>query len=239
MVTQTVTTQAEPAERAAPTVKSITAEIRCSELSRRAVNRILTKAEQQSPSERQLVVVELAVTLWQKSLEPRGPLYPGFEAFIRSSLSGRGNVEEYVRPLIDTGRIYDDAMAMYSAYLQEMFEASGKTRSQFYDEMLAETGIQMNMEDADFGLKAENFFKDVVGTLHEHHLLVFYSVKLVLRLYRAACPSSSTQMAAEKLDLAYKYFERGIPLGETFLDYAKDDIFLRGSLEHGCLSEIK
>ncbi len=231
-------TRAE-AEHVIQATKCKNAEIRSAVLSRRVVHQILADAEQLEPSERLRVVIELATALWLKSLAPKEPLYPGFEAFLRASFAGRSDFEQHARPLIGTGEIYSDAAEMYGDYLRSMFVASGRTRSQFYGEMLAELGLQTSMDDVDFGERAEAFFEKVVGTLHEEHLLVFYCVKLVSKLYMQVRPGNGTPMSDEELEMAYKYFEGDLPISENFLYYTEDSTFLSHSLKQGDLSKIK
>ncbi len=135
--------------------------------------------------------------------------------------------------------MYSDAVELYSDYLRGMFESSGKTRYQFYGEILEETGLQASIDKADFGQAAEEFFRAVTCTLHEEHLLVAYCVRLVAKLYKARCSSGSATATEEALEIAYKYFEGVIPMGEDFLYYTKEEIFLSHCLEQGDLVEVR
>ncbi len=51
-------------------------------------------------------------------------------------------------------RAEKESAALYNSYLKGMFAASAKSRLDFYKSTLAETGIQMSLEDAEFGDEA-------------------------------------------------------------------------------------
>ncbi len=238
MGTRAKVAQAEAAKLAIQTVKNTAAPIRSSVLDRREVHEILMRAEQLEPCERHLAAVELATTVWLRSLEIREPLYSGFVPFLRSRLSERSDIEKQIPIFIDAGRVCSDAIAHYWDYLRGMFMASGKTRAQFYSDMLAETDVRMSAETFESEEGAEKFLGEVVGTLHEEHLLVFYCVRLVSNFYEKNYSSSSAPMTEEKLEIAYKYFEGVFPVSKAFFYYT-NEAFLSYSLEQGDLVEIK
>ncbi len=219
-------------------VRSANVDAKGAAMSRKATREALVKARLLQPSERRLVMIELATTFWLKFLTDRGPIYPGFEAFLWAYFSRNEGAEQHVYPLMVTGKIGDDATRIYSDYLREMFDASGKTRDQFYGDMCAELGMQASLDSADFGDEAIGFSDKVAGTLHEEHLLVAYSVKLLLKAIMARRPSNSASMADEDLEVVYKHFENSLPLCGKFMKYAKDDGFFNSSLDKGSLSEI-
>lgn len=221
-------------------IKSANVQVTGDDLNYKKVHELLKMARQLEPRQNQLVVAEVATHLCLNYIKSRGPFYPDFESFLWSHFAEKVNFEFELRKLIGTGQINAEAVTIYSDYLRSMFDASGKTRSDFYGEMAAEAGAQKDLESPDFGDGASRFCEKVVNSVHGEHLLVLYSVKLVLKLHEASFPGGNAPpIADEKLDLAYRYFERGIPLEDTFLDYAEDDVFLSYSLEQGDLSEIK
>ncbi len=230
MVTQTEAEQV--AKRTGGDVKSIAP-------SRRMIFDALAKAELLEPAERRLAVVELATTVWLKSLASKGPTYSGFEPFLRAYFSEMSDVENYIYPLLVDDIFDSDAKAIYGEYLRGMLEASEKTRFQFYENMCAELSLQGSLETADFGRKASDFFRKVMGTLHEEHLLVAYSVRLFLKALMARQPSDSATIPDQDQEVIYRHFENSFPLCGKFMKYAKDDNFFNSCLDNGILSEIK
>lgn len=150
------------------------------------------------------------------------------------------NLESQIRRLMSTGQVGAKVTAIYSDYLRGIFEKAGKPRSEFYSEMTFEAGVQTDLESPEFGTKAVELYEKVVDSIHMEHLLVLYSVKLVLKLHEASCLDGDFSLISDnKLNLVYKYFERGIPLGDKFLDYTEDEEFLSCSLQQERLSRIK
>ncbi len=119
-----------------------------------------------------------------------------------------------------------------------MFAKSGKQRKDFYREMLVEVGLCIDLSEVEFGEKAMRFYDEVMDSLHRDHLLVFYSVGLLLSVLLARSSGSSAQLADDNLEVIYQYFENSLPLGGKFLKYAKDDTFFKCSLDGGRLSQI-
>ncbi len=219
-------------------VKDTDIDLKSAVLNRRMVHDALAKAELLESRERRLAIIEIATALWLKSLVQRGNLYPAFEAFLWAYFSRIESVEQHVRPLVATGRIYDDAMAIYGDYLREMFDASGKTRTQFYSEMCTEVGAHASLDSADFGEAAKRFSDMVAGTLHEEHLLVAYSVRLFLKIFMARQHRDSAPMADEEMEVVYRHFEKSLPICDKFMNYAKSDSVLSSSLDSGSFLQI-
>lgn len=120
-----------------------------------------------------------------------------------------------------------------------MFAASGKTRSDFYKDILTDAGIKMELADAKFGDEALDFFKKVLTSVHRAHLLVFYSAGLALKLSSELDLHMGSSVGEERLDAICRYFEEGIPLEGRFLHYSRDSKRIKYSLEEGRLSKIK
>ncbi len=230
MVTQTETEQAN---------KSADVDVKRAAMCRRMTLDSLASAERLEPGERRLVVLELAVAIWLKSFTLRGPTYPGFEAFLLTHFSKKNDLEQYIYPFIVDDRVHNEAKALYGEYLRGMFGASGKTRSQFYDDMCLEIGIQGCLDSVGFGERASEFFDKVIGTLHDEHLLVAYSVRLFLKALMARQPRESATIPDQDQEVIYRHFENSFPLCGKFRKYAKDDRFFTSCLDNGILSEIK
>ncbi len=195
-------------------------------LRNREVREALEAAEQLAPSERQHVVTELATALWLRSLVENGPLYSGFEAFLHAHFSTMKDFERNILSLMSHGLIGAEARALYYDYLRGMFQSSGKMRSQFYAELLTDMAIPVCLESVEFGAKAEHFYRSVVDTLHGEHLLVFYSVGLLLKVFKKRHPNSRTPLTEEEVEAMYQYFEKSLPLSERFMEYAIDESLL-------------
>ncbi len=238
MVTQTKVAQAEPAEMAAQTVKGIKADINSAELDGIKAYDILDAVKDLEKGQQQPVVAELATRLGLRHLASTTAFYPEFEGVLWAHFAGMDDLQEHVSTAVTTGQIDTSTLKMYFDYLQSMFRASGKTRMEFYSKMITEASVQEDIASADFGKRALDFHRKVRSSVHREHLLVLYSVELILKLYRAHYPEKGSSVSEETLEAVYKYFEHGMPLGTKFIDYTEDDTFLSYSLEEGRLSEI-
>ncbi len=194
-------------------------------------------AEELGPSQGQPVLAELATRLWLRPLAWKGPYYPEFEAFLWARLVDRSDLEEHIRSVMIGEGLEASVWQLYFEFLQGMFAASGKTRSKFYRDMLAEVGIEPNLLSVEYGDQARAFYRKVVGSVHMDHLLVFYSVGLLLKTMKMAY-RKDTPFPKKELEVLYNYFEENLPLGGKFLDYSKNDSFFISGIERGTLSEL-
>lgn len=226
-------------EQAIQAMRSFDLDISVPGLSMADAIQAITIARRLESKQRKLVFTELATRAWLVSRPLGGPIYPEFENMLWEYLLRHENVEEKVLASLSDNRANKDVDALYSNYLKGMFAASGKKRLEFYNEMLTEAGISVDLEDVEFGDEAVNFFLRVANSMHREHLLVYYSAGLVSRLSAPSDPTMNEAMGEEKLDAICRYFENGMPLEDHFLEYSKDDIFLRCSLLEGHLSKIK
>ncbi len=198
----------------------------------------LCRAESLAPSERQLAFAETATRSCIQLLESLITLYPAFEEELWLSFSTAESLKSVMGSLLRPTTKVEYAMSKYHEYLRAMFKKSGKTRSQFYDEMLLEASIAIELGSIDFGPSASAFQEEALMSLHAEHLLVFYSVELFLKAYMAAHPKD-TPMSDEKIEQVYRHFEAAIPLTEAFEEYAKEDGLFKFSAARRVLPLIK
>ncbi len=71
----------------------------------------------------------------------------------------------------------------------------------------------------DFGEKAAAFQRRAGESVHYEHLLVWYSVELLLKARKAIHPKTRP-ITEEGLETFYRHFEDAIPLGGKFLKYS-------------------
>lgn len=207
-------------------------------LDRRKVRETLKVAEQLEPSERQLVTAELATRLWLGQLTfENGHLYPDFENFMWLYFSKKKNLETRILDSMDACTISADAMRIYAKFLRGMFAASGKTRDEFYSDMLIEEGIHMGLGDIAFGERAMKFRERIIYSVHKEHLLVFYSTRLLLEAFSAYYNGRSV-VTKKMLKEIYLYFEDNLPLSGKFSSYAKNDSLFNSGIESRCLPEL-
>ncbi len=126
---------------------------------------------------------------------------------------------------------------LYCEFLQGMFAASGKTRKKFYRDMLAEVEIEPNLLSVEYSDQARAFYGRILGSVHKDHLLVFYSVGLLLKTMKMAY-RKDTPFPKKELEVLYNYFEENLPLRGKFLRYSRDDSFFISGIEKGTLSEL-
>ncbi len=198
----------------------------------------LRMAEELEPSQGQPIIAELATRLWLRPLAWKGPYYPEFEAFLWARLVDRSDLEEHIRSVMIGEGLEASVWQLYCEFLQGMFAASGKTRSKFYSDMLAEVGIRLGLMDVEYGDKAEAFYEKVMSSVHRDHLLVFYSVGLLLKTIMAGYPKDAPLPKRKVLEALYSYFEKNLPIRGKFLNYSKNDSFFKAGVKSGTLSEL-
>ncbi len=103
---------------------------------------------------KQPIAAELAVRLWLRSLALSGSYYADFEGSLWRHFSQDVSPESQLYTLTTSTRISANVEGLYSKYLPEMFVASRRTRYDFYQSMLIEAGLKMELRDADFGERA-------------------------------------------------------------------------------------
>ncbi len=235
MVTRTETT---PAEQDALAFESISAEIKSADLCKAKVYEILGKVKGLEKSLQQPAVAELATRLSLKYIADAIIFYPEFEDVLRAHFMEKDDPETQLCTAISICRVGADTMLLYYDHLRNMFEASGKTLQEFYGDMAVEAGVQEDLDSPDFGEKALDFYEKVRWSVHMEHLLVFYLVRLLLKLYKTDSPESCPSVSERRLERLCVYFERGFPLEPSFCRYTKDDTFIHHRLGHALLSEI-
>ncbi len=100
-----------------------------------------------------------------------------------------------------------------------MFAKSSKTREDFYKEMLVESGINFELGGIEFGDKAAAFVREAMGGVHREHLLVSYSVRLLLQAWKVFHPRCPP-ITESGLETLYRHFESAIPLCIKFSTYS-------------------
>ncbi len=191
----------------------------------------LNRIKHLEASKRRLVTAELAMRLWLGSLSSSGPYYVDFESVLWLHFSQNLSPEDQIRTIPTSAGIGVDVEGLYHMFLREMFVASGKTRHQFYQDMLLEVGIQMKLTDAEFGEKAMQFYERVAESVHAEHLLVFYSVGLLIRAYMAMDRKFSLPVADGELERIYRHFEKAIPLEKAFVEYASEKSLINEAVQ--------
>lgn len=119
--------------------------------SHQKVCNVLKKAKQLGSHQSQLLVAELATHIWLNYIRSKEPFYPAFEAFTWSHFAGKAKFEPQMCRLIATGQVGADVITLYSDYLRSIFQASGKTRRDFYKEMVIEANAQADLESPELG----------------------------------------------------------------------------------------
>ncbi len=208
-------------------------------LSSATARAFLNNAAHLEPAKRRLVATELAVRLWLKMLSVSCTYYPEFESTLRLYFSQETDPEEQLRTIVTSTRLALDVERLYHKFLCGMFSASRKTRYEFYQEMLIEVGLQMDLYDVEFGEKAMQFHEMAAKSIHEEHLLVFYSTGLLIKVYTAVNSKCKLPMAESELEKVYEYFERATPLDAVFVTYATDDGYFKSRIEEGFYPEVK
>ncbi len=198
----------------------------------------LNMEKELGPSQHRLVLTELAMRLWLEPLARRGPYYSEFEAFLWSHISRKSDLVQHVSAIISTKGIEARARKLYLQFLQRMFATSGKTRKEFYGDMLADVGIELSLSSVEFGDGATIFYERVLESVHREHLLAFYSVGLLLRAVTEGHCKGVGSPDEEEHGALYRYFEMNFPLGGKFLKYAGDEILFKSVVEGGTLSEL-
>ncbi len=192
------------------------------EVSRATVGRIFEEASQLEPTQRQNSLAEAATRTLLRLLVSKRPLYQEFEGFVRQQFLKTSNLQGEIELLLSSDQSLIDTQHRYYSFIRGMFGRSGKTRQEFYTAMLAEAGIVMELGTIGFGEAAASFLKAAMNSVHLEHLLVFYSVELLIQAYAAANPGHSP-LSDERVEAFYKYFEASIPLiDRKFRSYTKD-----------------
>ncbi len=218
-------------------IRSTSLGIADGDLSGKKVYEALNMADHLEPSKRQPILMELAMRLWLRKLLFDRKVYPEFEGFLWAHFAGKDDLKSYVLKAMDEEEVGASAMAVYCSYLRGMFAASGKTRSEFYRTMFAEAGIRLELSGTEFGDSARAFYRMADKSVHKEHLLVFYSVGLLLKVFKARHPGSDASATEEEIETMYRYFERNFPLGAKFVSSTKNDVIFKLSLDSKSLYE--
>ncbi len=191
------------------------------------VLRVLAELGQLEPPHKRLVLAEFATRLWIKYLAPVHPLSPGFEEELWVQFSGDQKLEVVVPKLALYDEIAADSKKRYYEYVKGLLKKSGKTREEFYGEVLAESGVDLCA--VDFGEKALAFQMRAAESVHQEHLLVWYSVELLKRAHEELF-GREAPMSDEVLASCYELFEEKIPL--------KGEEFERATANHGSIKAM-
>ncbi len=199
-----------------------------------ALESLASKVQSLSEGDKQLALAEAITKMCMYPLKSMRPLYPAFEDELWSTVLEIRDLESQIDAFGDLLRRTSYATAQYQAFLQGMFAKSGKTRHQFYQDMLTEAGIEIGFDSVDFGQKAVAFRKQAAASMHREHLLVFYSVEPFLRVYVSLHPRDSL-LADGKVEAFYRHFEAALPLAGKFRKYTKDDGLFKFGASHKML----
>ncbi len=198
---------------------------------------LMEKVQKFEPSHRQSILVEVATRMLLGLLFTERTIYPKFEEATWLRFSRASNLEEEIEALCNGRESSNIALSQYDAFVRGMFERSGKTRQEFYAEMLEEAGIVMDFDAIEFGAPAMAFKRKALMSVHREHLLVFYLVELLIRANTTVNPKSFT-LADQKVEALYKHFEAAIPLPAKFEKGTKDDTLFLYSARHWLLPAI-
>ncbi len=224
-------------ERALQALQCANIEIPSSGISRAVMRRVFSEASQLGPEDRQAVLAEVATRTFLQSLTSRQPLYSEFEESVWLHFSEVKNLEREIEALFNPEQSFIAAQRGYNEFLRSMFEKSAKTRKDFYGDMLYEADIAMEADGISFGSVSAKFGRAAMESVHQEHLLVFYSVELLIRAYATARPRSSP-ISDDKLETFYRHFEAAFPLAGKFEAYANDDSLFIYSATHWMLPLI-
>ncbi len=126
--------------------------------------------------------------------------------------------------------VFEDASTRYCNYFRQGFKDSGKSRSDFYSDLFADSGIKVMPGDIDFGRISRIFQEKVGPTIDREHFLVWYSVRLLVKAPRAMHPRNSL-IADERLEGLYRHFEEAKPLDVKFYQYTSDSSYFNSELK--------
>ncbi len=186
---------------------------------RGAVIKFLNQLKHLKAAQRQLIAAEFATRLWMRSLDFLRPLYDQFEDELWMQLAGEANLDKLIIDLALNHKVLVDARTRYYVYIQTMFKRSKKSREEFYNEMLVEAGVEIELGEVDFGEKAVAFGGKTIESVHQEHLLVWYSARLLLKAHRTIYPTHRP-ISESALEILYKHFEDAIPLCGKFRQYS-------------------
>ncbi len=193
--------------------------------------------EQLDANQKQLCLAEAATRTFLYFLVARSPLYEEFEDLVWRHFLELSDLHKEIDSLIYCQEYPSAAFTKYYDFIRGMFEKSGKSRHEFYADMLFEAKIEVGPEDIAFGAVALAFREKAMVSMHREHLLVFYSVELLIRAHAAAHPRGSP-LSDARLETFYKHFEAAIPVRNTFKAYTKDDSLFLYSAKHWLLPSI-
>ncbi len=197
----------------------------------------LESASYHDPPQEQLILAEAATRYVLDFLRIKGPLYPEFKSHLWQQFAESSNIKKELDYLVNSDDFHITIPKRYYDFIRGMFERSGKTRYEFYSEMLKEAGIIMEFDSISFGAAAMKFVGKAVTSVHREHLLVFYSVELLLRAHVAANPGGAP-ISDAKLETFYRHFEAATPLANKFKKYAEDDSLFVYSAKHWLLPSV-
>ncbi len=197
------------------------------EVSRGKIQTVVNKVSHLNRRQKELVIVEFATRHWLCLLAPLYCLYPEFEDVLWKEFSKEPSLLDTIVSLKRQGKASEDAKARYCSYVRQMFRLSGKNRDEFYSQLFTDSGIDEGLIDIDFGESATMFEEDVGSTIHLESLLVWYSVKLLLKAYGYMYPTGSP-LTEEQVEGLYSHFENAIPLKEKLQAHCIDDSAMKG-----------
>ncbi len=175
------------------------------------------------PSQRRTVTTELIIKLWLMSLTVFTSFYSDFEDFLWVQFYDEKDTTAQLHLPLNQAIVSSDVSKRYYAYIQCMFAKSGKARGAFYDDMAMETGLEAELINVQFGEGAIAFRLKAEQSVHREHLLVLYSVRLLLKAYASLNPGAPLP-AENAIEALYQYFEGVMPQTvERFDMYVKDN----------------
>ncbi len=224
-------------EHSLQAIESASLEVPGRGLTRATMEDFFESASQLDPNQRQLGLAEAATRTLLNFLEAKRPLYPEFESLVWQQFLKSDNLEAEIDSLLNSQERLNSVPREYYDFVRGMFGKSGKTRHEFYRAMLSEAAFAAMFDGISFGEAAISFLKKTKKSVHQEHLLVFYSVELLIRAYAAAYPGSSP-ISDERLETFYQHFEAAIPLPAKFERYTKEDTLFLYSARHWLLPAI-
>ncbi len=206
-------------------------------VSRATAGKLFEEANKLEPGQRQLCLAEAATRTFLHFLISKRPLYPEFEDLVWQQFLKSNDLQSEIEVLLNGEKSFAPIQQRYYSFTRGMFGKSGKTRQKFYSDMIAESGIVVGLSTIGFGEAAVSFLGLAMESMHPEHLLVFYSVELLIRAYAAAHPRSSP-LSNEELEKFYRHFEDAIPLSSKFEEYTRDDSLFMYNAVHWLLPPI-
>ncbi len=183
------------------------------EVSLGAVSLLLAKLGLLEATKRQLIFAEFLTRLSIKPLSNLRPLYPGFEDELWAKFMQDGELESHAYITTYISKASVGIQEKYYKYIRSMLAKSAKTRDEFHNEILMESGIHVELGEIDFGRKAVAFAVEVMGSVHREQLMLWYVMELLKNVY-VGLEGNSHPISEQVLSACYHFLEQELPLFE-------------------------